>query len=166
MHICSFCPKLCLHQGLDLFMPHLWPRQPLAVEARPETKCPASFSLPDDFANGSDCLCQSFPRQAPSSSSHHNSAFLPLMTHWAWLHNSHRHIVSTRICVFVRRIWVVEFKQRFFNYFLHAHLRKIMDSNVYTCRHTEPSLFHDCRISPSTPKSFYCNPLVSTPVLS
>lgn len=75
-------------------------------QLRSATKCPAILlSLPDDFANGSDCLRQSFPRQASSSSAsssnHHSNAFLPLMTHWAWLHNSHRRIASTwmRVCL-------------------------------------------------------------------
>ncbi|TNN86000.1 hypothetical protein EYF80_003844 [Liparis tanakae] len=61
----------------------------------------------DDFANGYDCLRQSLPGQTSSSSSsssssfpnHHNNTFLPLMTHWALLHNSHRHIASTRMSV-------------------------------------------------------------------
>lgn len=97
--ICSSCPESCRHQGSNLFTPHLchspdhWQlRRRLEPNVRP-------LSLPDDFAKGSDCLRWSFPRQASSSSNLHNNAFLPLMTHWAGLHNSHRHIASTLMSV-------------------------------------------------------------------
>lgn len=106
----SPCPESCPCQGSDLFI-YLRCGAPDSLwQLRSATKCPAILlllSLPDDFASGSDCLRQSFPRQASSSSSsnHHNNAFLPLMTHWAWLHNSHRHITSTwmRVCMWSSR---------------------------------------------------------------
>lgn len=105
VHICFFLSRVMSTSKLRFIYASLVVRGPdkaLAVEARPENKCPASFlSVPDDFANGFDCLRQSFPRQASSSSNHHNNAFLPLMTHWAWLHNSHRHIASTQMCVYL-----------------------------------------------------------------
>lgn len=71
-------------------------------QLRSETERPASsplsqMTLPTDLTVSSSRS----PSQASSSSSsdHHNNAFLPLMTHRAWLHNSHRHIASTRIRV-------------------------------------------------------------------
>lgn len=102
VHICCFCWESSLCQGSALFTPHLRSGVQTTAESHGEASGQTSslfFSLPDDFANGSDCLCQSVPRQASSSSNHHSNAFLPLMTHWAWLHNSRRHIKSTSMCI-------------------------------------------------------------------
>lgn len=73
-------------------------RQPLAARAWKKTSS-LFLLLHVDFANG--WICRSFPRLASSSSSsHHSKAFVPLMTHWAWLPNSNRHIASSqmRVC--------------------------------------------------------------------
>lgn len=101
VHICFSRSRVMSAPGLRCIYASLVVRGPVghwqsSRGLRPNVR-PPSLPLPDDFANGSDCLRQSFPRRASSSSSHHNNAFLPLMTHWAWLHNSRRHIASTRM---------------------------------------------------------------------
>lgn len=101
--LCSYvssCPESCLRQRLRFIYSLVVWGPDSHWQLRSETECPASsplsqMTLPTDLTVSSSRS----PSQASSSSNHHNNAFLPLMTHWAWLHNSHRHIASTRIRV-------------------------------------------------------------------
>lgn len=59
MHICAFWPESWLRQGSDLFTPHMWSGLQTTAGSwgKAWNQMSSLFpSLPDDFANGSDCL--------------------------------------------------------------------------------------------------------------